>query len=214
MLTLMLFFFAVAAAIASVDTTCGLNVLGSLDSTKGSKTKYALVYIFFCTLGGTVTGCLIGGLNSIISLTGFNAYYQPVIIAIFVLFMLLELFNKSGILPSGNFIVPSTWIKSAGYRSAALWGNILGLGFITLQAGVLFHAYVLVSLFTSPWWVSIAAGFCFGLVRGTVFSLPLIRSVVYHLLEKRTGQYTSLTAVRLAASYALILGSIVMLLTL
>lgn len=210
MLSFLLFLFAVAAAIASVDTTCGLNVLGSLESTQVSKVKYAAVYIFFSTLGGVLTGLFIGGVNLLLKGIQLDLYYKPVIIIIFLLFIGLELWNKAGLLPSGNFIVPSAWIKDAGYRTAALWGNILGMGFITLQAGVLFHCYVLISLFSAPWWLSIAAGFCFGIVRGTVFSLPFIRSIVYHMLEKRVFRYTALTVMRLAASYTLLVGSIIL----
>lgn len=210
MLSLLLFIFAVAAAIASVDTTCGLNVLGSLDCTKGSKARYAAVYIVFCTLGGVITGLFIGGVNFLLKTVHLDFYYGPIIIIVFSLFIVLELCNKAGILPSGNFIVPSTWIKDAGYKTAALWGNILGMGFITLQAGVLFHCYVLVSLFAGPWWLSIVAGFCFGFVRGTVFSLPFIRSLVYQMLERRVFRYTALTAVRLTVSYMLLIGSIIL----
>ncbi|MCM3129052.1 MULTISPECIES: hypothetical protein [unclassified Paenibacillus] len=209
---LILFLFAISAAVASVDTTCGLNVLGSLEHTKGNKVKYAFIYIISCMAGGTVTGLIISGLNAIISLTAVSAYYEPILITCFIIVMLLEMFNKSAILPSGNFIVPSSWISKADYRTAALWGNILGLGFLTLQAGVLFHTYVIVSLFTSPWWASVVAGCCFGCIRGTVYSLPVVRSLVYRLLEKRAGHYTLLTAIRLTLSYLLILGSIAVLL--
>ncbi|GIP42792.1 hypothetical protein J45TS6_12510 [Paenibacillus sp. J45TS6] len=210
MLSFLLFVFAVAAAISSVDTTCGLNVLGSLESTKVSKMKYAVVYIFFCTLGGLLTGLIIGGANLLLKGIQVDLYYKPVIIIIFLIFIGLELWNKAGLLPSGNFIVPSVWIKDAGYRTAALWGNILGMGFITLQAGVLFHCYVLISLFSAPWWLSVVAGFCFGIVRGMVFSLPFIRSVVYQMLEKRVFRHTALTAMRLFASYILLVGSIIL----
>ncbi|WP_454191512.1 hypothetical protein [Paenibacillus sp. Marseille-Q7038] len=210
MLSFLLFVFAVAAAIASVDTTCGLNVLGSLESTQVSKVRYAGVYIFFSILGGVLTGLLIGGANLLLKGIQLDLYYKPVIIILFLLFIGLELWNKTGLLPSGNFIVPSSWIKDAGYRTAALWGNILGMGFITLQAGVLFHCYVLISLFSDPWWLSIVAGFCFGIVRGTLFSLPIIRSFVYQMLEKRVFRYTALTAMRLAASYMLLVGSIIL----
>lgn len=213
MLSILLFIFAVGAAMASVDTTCGLNVLGSLDSTKVSKSRYALVYIASCTLGGAVTGLAIGFFNFLLKLTPVGLYQNYIIIALFAVFLILEFIHRTGILPSGNFIVPSEWIKHAGYRSAALWGHILGLGFITLQVGVLFHAYILVSLFASPWWLSLLAGITFGLVRGTVFSLPLIRSVVYRMLEKRVHNITLLTAVRQAVSKLLIIGSIVWIIT-
>lgn len=184
MLSILLFIFAIGAAIASVDTTCGLNVLGSLDSTKVSKFRYALVYIASCMLGGAVTGLAIGLFNFLLKFTPVGLYQNYIIITLFAVFLVLELIHRTGILPSGNFIVPSEWIKHAGYRSAALWGHILGLGFITLQVGVLFHAYILVSLFASPWWLSLLAGITFGFVRGMVFSLPLIRSIVYRMLEK------------------------------
>ncbi len=209
MLTMLLFMFAVGAAVASVDTTCGLNVLGSLDSTKVSKFKYSLVYIVTCTLGGAVTGLAVGGINYVLKLTPAGLYQNYVIIVLLVVFLVLELIQKTGILPSGNFIVPSEWIKAAGYRSAALWGLILGLGFITLQVGVLFHAYIVVSLFAAPWWLSLLAGATFGMVRGTVFSLPLIRSIVYRMLKRRVYSFTLLTAVRLAVSMLLIMGAII-----
>ncbi|MFD1135071.1 hypothetical protein PUW24_18790 [Paenibacillus urinalis] len=209
---IILFLFAIGSAIASVDTTCGLNVLGSLEHTKGSKMKYAFIYIISCMAGGTATGLIISGLNAVIGLTTLSAYSEPILITWFVIVLLLEMFNKSAILPSGNFIVPSSWISKADYRTAALWGNILGLGFITLQAGVLFHTYVFVSLFTTPWWASVAAGCAFGCIRGIVYSIPVVRSMVYRLLEKRAGHYTFLTATRLTLSYLLILGSIAALL--
>lgn len=209
MLSILLFIFAIGAAIASVDTTCGLNVLGSLDSTKVSKFRYALVYIASCTLGGAVTGLAIGLFNFLLKFTPVGLYQNYIIITLFAVFLVLELIHRTGILPSGNFIVPSEWIKHAGYRSAALWGHILGLGFITLQVGVLFHAYILVSLFASPWWLSLLAGITFGFVRGMVFSLPLIRSIVYRMLEKRVRSITLLTAVRQAVSKLLIIGSII-----
>lgn len=209
MLSILLFIFAIGAAIASVDTTCGLNVLGSLDSTKVSKFRYALVYIASCTLGGAVTGLAIGLFNFLLKFTPVGLYQNYIIITLFAVFLVLELIHRTGILPSGNFIVPSEWIKHAGYRSAALWGHILGLGFITLQVGVLFHAYILVSLFASPWWLSLLAGITFGFVRGMVFSLPLIRSIVYRMLEKRVHSITLLTAVRQAVSMLLIIGSII-----
>lgn len=209
MLSILLFIFAIGAAIASVDTTCGLNVLGSLDSTKVSKFRYALVYIASCTLGGAVTGLAIGLFNFLLKFTPVGLYQNYIIITLFAVFLVLELIHRTGILPSGNFIVPSEWIKHAGYRSAALWGHILGLGFITLQVGVLFHAYILVSLFASPWWLSLLAGITFGFVRGMVFSLPLIRSIVYRMLEKRVRSITLLTAVRQAVSMLLIIGSII-----
>ncbi|MEK3780071.1 hypothetical protein [Paenibacillus sp. FSL R5-0810] len=205
MLTMLLFLFAASAAVASVDTTCGLNVLGSLDNTKVNKAAYALVYVLSCTLGGAVTGLAIGGVNYLLSLTPLGPLYNAIIVILFAVFIL---FNKSGLLPSGNFIVPSEWIRQAGYRSAALWGHILGMGFITLQAGVLFHAYMLLSIFAPVWWLSLLAGICFGFIRGTVFSLPLIRSVVHMLLEKRWLKRTLLSAVRLVASYVLLTGSI------
>ncbi|ANA82762.1 hypothetical protein C7121_19505 [Paenibacillus glucanolyticus] len=209
MLSILLFIFAIGAAIASVDTTCGLNVLGSLDSTKVSKFRYALVYIASCMLGGAVTGLAIGLFNFLLKFTPVGLYQNYIIITLFAVFLVLELIHRTGILPSGNFIVPSEWIKHAGYRSAALWGHILGLGFITLQVGVLFHAYILVSLFASPWWLSLLAGITFGFVRGMVFSLPLIRSIVYRMLEKRVRSITLLTAVRQAVSMLLIIGSII-----
>ncbi|KZS43092.1 hypothetical protein ACXFAU_16560 [Paenibacillus glucanolyticus] len=209
MLSILLFIFTIGAAIASVDTTCGLNVLGSLDSTKVSKFRYALVYIASCTLGGAVTGLAIGLFNFLLKFTPVGLYQNYIIITLFAVFLVLELIHRTGILPSGNFIVPSEWIKHAGYRSAALWGHILGLGFITLQVGVLFHAYILVSLFASPWWLSLLAGITFGFVRGMVFSLPLIRSIVYRMLEKRVHSITLLTAVRQAVSKLLIIGSII-----
>lgn len=209
MLSILLFIFAIGAAIASVDTTCGLNVLGSLDSTKVSKFRYALVYIASCMLGGAVTGLAIGLFNFLLKFTPVGLYQNYIIITLFAVFLVLELIHRTGILPSGNFIVPSEWIKHAGYRSAALWGHILGLGFITLQVGVLFHAYILVSLFASPWWLSLLAGITFGFVRGMVFSLPLIRSIVYRMLEKRVHSITLLTAVRQAVSMLLIIGSII-----
>ncbi|MEX3617361.1 hypothetical protein [Paenibacillus glucanolyticus] len=209
MLSILLFIFAIGAAIASVDTTCGLNVLGSLDSTKVSKFRYALVYIASCMLGGAVTGLAIGLFNFLLKFTPVGLYQNYIIITLFAVFLVLELIHRTGILPSGNFIVPSEWIKHAGYRSAALWGHILGLGFITLQVGVLFHAYILVSLFASPWWLSLLAGITFGFVRGMVFSLPLIRSIVYRMLEKRVHSITLLTAVRQAISKLLIIGSII-----
>ncbi|MEJ9217638.1 hypothetical protein P4H46_05465 [Paenibacillus glucanolyticus] len=209
MLSILLFIFAIGAAIASVDTTCGLNVLGSLDSTKVSKFRYALVYIASCMLGGAVTGLAIGLFNFLLKFTPVGLYQNYIIITLFAVFLVLELIHRTGILPSGNFIVPSEWIKHAGYRSAALWGHILGLGFITLQVGVLFHAYILVSLFASPWWLSLLAGITFGFVRGMVFSLPLIRSIVYRMLEKRVHSITLLTAVRQAVSKLLIIGSII-----
>jgi hypothetical protein len=209
LLSILLFIFAIGAAIASVDTTCGLNVLGSLDSTKVSKFRYALVYIASCMLGGAVTGLAIGLFNFLLKFTPVGLYQNYIIITLFAVFLVLELIHRTGILPSGNFIVPSEWIKHAGYRSAALWGHILGLGFITLQVGVLFHAYILVSLFASPWWLSLLAGITFGFVRGMVFSLPLIRSIVYRMLEKRVRSITLLTAVRQAVSMLLIIGSII-----
>ncbi|GAA0835518.1 hypothetical protein GCM10008915_22050 [Bifidobacterium pullorum subsp. gallinarum] len=209
MLSILLFIFAIGAAIASVDTTCGLNVLGSLDSTKVSKFRYALVYIASCMLGGAVTGLAIGLFNFLLKFTPVGLYQNYIIITLFAVFLVLELIHRTGILPSGNFIVPSEWIKHAGYRSAALWGHILGLGFITLQVGVLFHAYILLSLFASPWWLSLLAGITFGFVRGMVFSLPLIRSIVYRMLEKRVRSITLLTAVRQAVSMLLIIGSII-----
>ncbi len=209
MLSILLFIFAIGAAIASVDTTCGLNVLGSLDSTKVSKFRYALVYIASCMLGGAVTGLAIGLFNFLLKFTPVGLYQNYIIITLFAVFLVLELIHRTGILPSGNFIVPSEWIKHAGYRSAALWGHILGLGFITLQVVVLFHAYILVSLFASPWWLSLLAGITFGFVRGMVFSLPLIRSIVYRMLEKRVRSITLLTAVRQAVSMLLIIGSII-----
>lgn len=209
MLSILLFIFTIGAAIASVDTTCGLNVLGSLDSTKVSKFRYALVYIVSCTLGGAVTGLAIGLFNFLLKFTPVGLYQNYIIITLFAVFLVLELVHRTGILPSGNFIVPSEWIKHAGYRSAALWGHILGLGFITLQVGVLFHAYILVSVFASSWWLSLLAGLTFGFVRGTIFSLPLIRSIVYRMLEKRVRSITLLTAVRQAVSMLLIIGSII-----
>lgn len=209
MLSMLLFIFAIGAAVASVDTTCGLNVLGSLEGTKVSKSKYALVYIVSCTLGGAMTGLAIGFINFLLKLTPVGLYQNYIIVVLFAIFLGLEFIQKTGILPSGNFIVPSEWIKHAGYRSAALWGQILGLGFITLQVGVLFHAYILVSLFAAPWWLSLLAGATFGMVRGTVFSLPLIRSIVYRMLEKRVRNLTLLTAVRQTLSKLLIIGSII-----
>lgn len=209
LLSMLLFIFAVGAAVASVDTTCGLNVLGSLEGTKVSKFKYALVYIVSCTLGGAITGLAIGFINFLLKVTPVSLYQNDIIVVLFAILLGLEFIQKTGILPSGNFIVPSEWIKHAGYRSAALWGQILGLGFITLQVGVLFHAYILVSLFTAPWWLSLLAGAAFGIVRGTVFSLPLIRSIVYRMLEKRVRNLTLLSAVRQTVSMLLIIGSII-----
>ena len=127
MLSILLFIFAVGAAVASVDTTCGLNVLGSLEGTKVSKSKYALVYIVSCTLGGAMTGLAIGCINFGLKLTPVGLYQNYIIVVLFAILLGLELIHKTGILPSGNFIVPSEWIKHAGYRSAALWGQILGL---------------------------------------------------------------------------------------
>lgn len=212
MLEALLFIFAVGAAVASVDTTCGLNVLGSLDSTKVCRTKYALVYTLSCTLGGMATGAVLGGIGYVFALTPI-VHLQFWLIAIgFAVLLFMEFFNLSGRLPSGNFIVPSVWIQSAGYRSAALWGSILGLGFITLQAGVLFHAYMLLSIFTFSWETSIWAGVCFGFVRGSLFSLPIIRSVVYASLTKRWLHRTMLTAFRQFVSGVLLIGSILWLL--
>ena len=83
------------------------------------------------------------------------------------------------------------------------------MGFITLQVGVLYHAYIVVSLFAAPWWLSLLAGATFGMVRGTVFSLPLIRTIVYRMLKRRVYSFTLLTAVRLAVSMLLIMGAII-----
>lgn len=213
LLIFLLILFAVGAAIASVDTTCGINVLGSLDTTKVSRFRYAVVYILFCTIGGALTGLMLAIIGSIVQLSSINLYAELIIIALFSIFVLLELINKAGILPAGNFIVPSKWVRSAGYRSAALWGNILGMGFITLQAGVLFHSYTLLSVLSGSWQASILGGVCFGVVRGAVFSLPLIRSGVYKMLEKRIFNRTALTFSRQFASYTLIIGTIVLLLT-
>lgn len=208
MLTTLLFVFAVGAAVASVDTTCGLNVLGSLDSAKVGRAKYALVYSLSCTLGGTVTGTVLGGIGYLLSLTPI-ALLQSWLIAIsFAVFLLLEVVNRAELLPSGNFIIPSEWIRQSGYRSAALWGSILGMGFITLQAGVLFHAYLFLSVMTFSWGMSILAGACFGFVRGSLFSLPIVRSVAYAWLRKRWLQRTLLTALRQALSGILLIGSI------
>lgn len=208
MLTTLLFVFAVGAAVASVDTTCGLNVLGSLDSAKVGRAKYALVYSLSCTLGGTVTGTVLGGIGYLLSLTPI-ALLQSWLIAIsFAVFLLLEVVNRAELLPSGNFIIPSEWIRQSGYRSAALWGSILGMGFITLQAGVLFHAYLFLSVMTFSWGMSILAGACFGFVRGSLFSLPIVRSVAYAWLRKRWLQRTLLTALRQVLSGILLIGSI------
>ncbi|KOR89704.1 hypothetical protein AM231_11535 [Paenibacillus solani] len=209
MLSMLLFIFAVSAAVASVDTTCGLNVLGSLESTKSSRSKYALVYIFSCALGGAVTGLAIGLINFLLKLTVVDLFQNYILVVLLALLLCVEFVHKTGILPSGNFIVPSEWIKHAGYRSAVLWGMILGLGFITLQVGVLFHAYILVSLFAAPWWLSLLAGAIFGIVRGTVFSLPLTRSIVFRMLEIRVRNLTLLSTVRQAASKLLLIGSII-----
>lgn len=209
MLTLLLFIFAVSAAVASVDTTCGLNVLGSLESTKVHRSKYALVYIGSCTLGGAVTGLAIGFINFLLKLAAVDLIQNYIMVLLLAFFLFLEFTHKTGILPAGNFIVPSEWIKQAGYRSSILWGMILGLGFITLQVGVLFHAYVLVSLFAAPWWLSLLAGAIFGIVRGTVFSLPLTRSIVFRMLAIRVRNLTLLSAVRQAASKLLLIGAII-----
>jgi len=209
LLSILLFIFAVSAAVASVDTTCGLNVLGSLENTKVNRSKYALIYIVSCTLGGTVTGLAIGLINFLLKLTAVDLYQNYIMVVLLAFLLCLEFIHKTGILPAGNFIVPSEWIKHAGYRSSILWGMILGLGFITLQVGVLFHAYVLISLFAAPWWLSLLAGAIFGFVRGTVFSLPLTRSIVFRMLAIRVGKLTLLSAVRQAAAKLLLIGSII-----
>lgn len=208
MLTAILFMLAIGAAVASVDTTCGLNVLGSLDSTKVNRTKYALVYTVSCTLGGLAAGVALGGIAYLLSLAPISGLQSTLVMAGLGVLLLLDVLNMSRHLPSGNFIVPSEWIQHAGYRSAALWGSILGMGFITLQAGVLFHAYMFVSVLTLSWQASIAAGACFGVVRGALFSLPFVRSVVYAWLGHRWLKRTLLTAVRQILSGGLILGVI------
>lgn len=209
LLSVLLFIFAISAALASVDTTCGLNVLGSLESTKVNRSKYAIVYILSCTLGGAVTGLAIGLINFLLKLTAVEFIQSYIIVGLLAILLCLELIQKTGILPAGNFIVPSEWIKQAEYRSAALWGMILGMGFITLQAGALFHAYVLVSLFASPWWLCPLAGAIFGFVRSTLFSLPLTRSIVFRMLERRVRKLTLLSAVLQAASKLLLIGAII-----
>ncbi|WP_459966850.1 hypothetical protein [Paenibacillus sp. JCM 10914] len=209
LLSVLVFVIAVGAALASVDTTCGLNVLGSLDNTKVNRSRYALVYILSCTIGGAITGLAIGVIHYVLALIPIDPYQNYLIITGLALFLLLEIIHRTGLLPSGNFVVPSEWIYNSGYRSAALWGSILGLGFITLQAGVLFHAYLLLALFISPWWLSVLAGAVFGLVRASVYSFPFFRRVVYRMLDERIYNVTLLTAIRQAVTKLLILGAIV-----
>lgn len=130
------------------------------------------------------------------------------LIFVIFIFLILEIYNKSRILPSGNFAVPAHWVRIGGNKIATLWGFILGMGVITYQAGTLFHTYILLAVFSDNILYCILSGGIFGFMRAIFSSLPFIRRMVYSLVERRVKGVTALTFYRRIVSLLVILATI------
>lgn len=156
--------------------------MGCLDGAK-NKVKYSVNYILFSIIGAIITAMLAFLISIIIPKD--NIYISFIYLLMLIILLLLELLNKHKLLPTGNFVVPAEWIKSSDNNVGALWGIILGLGWITLQAGVLFHAYVLTLIIDGSIKTALIGGLLFGLVRSGPASIPTFRKLIYKLEKNR-----------------------------
>lgn len=157
------------------------------------------------TLGGLILGSILLMINYFISNLIPTTFHQKIILITISFFLVLELANKSKILPSGNFAVPAHWLRIGGNKIAVLWGVILGLGIITYQAGTLFHAFILLSVFSDNLLFCLIAGGIFGFTRATISSIPFFRQSIYYLIECRINGITALTLSRKIISIMVIL---------
>ena len=105
--------------------------------------------------------------------------------------------------------VPAKWVSESGDKSSILWGFILGMGFITYQAGTLFHLYLLLSIFSDNWWLSIMAGVVYGFTRSAVTNFPYIRKRILEFVSVSHKNFTQLSLIRKTSSILIILMSII-----
>lgn len=104
-----------------------------------------------------------------------NNIFLVIVLSIFVIMVLI---GNHHILPSGNFAVPAEWIKDDRRQTAAIWGVNLGIGIVTYQYGVLFHAYFLTLVFVDEWYYCVIFGLIYGFTRSFFPSLKIFRKVI------------------------------------
>ncbi|WP_101659177.1 hypothetical protein [Bacillus sp. V3-13] len=119
-----------------------------------------------------------------------------ILLTCLVILFILELSNRTSILPNGKFTVPAQWVDAAQDKSSILWGLSLGLGFITYSAGALWHAYLMTMLLLGNWQLGLITGVLYALGRTLLPSFKVIRRKILELEGCSIGNYTYLRIIR------------------
>lgn len=147
-------------------------------------------------MAGAILGLVLTSVAELLSVL-FPLYLRLTLLILFLSsFLLLEITNKTTILPAGNFAVPDHWVFPADNRSAAVWGTILGLGFITYQSGSLFHAMLLTGSLLGDGFQGLLIGAIYGFARAAIVAIPSTRSMVFKALMVNDGSETLLSKFR------------------
>lgn len=125
------------------------------------------------------------------------------------LLFIVEILNKSYLLPSGNFTVPNEWAQAGNTKSAITWGTILGLGFITYQGSVLFHVYSLSLVLVSEWWYGLLGGIIFGFVRASAGINPFLRKYALKYAFTLQGKKSKIMIMRKFVSITILAALII-----
>lgn len=199
-----------SAGLVGTQTIWGLNVLGSLDGNHNK--KYLFRYITSTIIGAILTGIGMGILGELISsMLDFN--FRVFILTLLLLFLfVLEIFDKTSILPNGKFTIPSNWIYAAKENSSILWGLTLGLGFITYASGALWHAYLLTILLFGNIKLGILTGVLYALGRTVLPSFKKIREIILNMQQKECRNSNYLKMIR--RSYSIFIFLLVLILSL
>lgn len=169
--------------------------------------KYILSSMLGAVLTGVIFGAVGGIINSMLDLT----LRLFILIFFFFFFILLEVLDKTSILPNGKFTIPSNWVSASKEKSSILWGLTLGLGFITYSAGALWHAYLLMLILFGNIKIGILTGVLYAIGRTLLPSFKKIRQIILELQQTECRNSNYLKIIR--KSYSLIIFLIVLMLS-
>ncbi len=164
-------------------------------------------------ISSTFIGLCIGALGLVISLFATYETRMTILFTTTIVFLLLEYTNKTKILPTGKFAIPAEWVNQAGNKSSLLWGSILGLGFITYQAGSIFHFYVITSILIGDLLYSIIAGAIYGLIRSVPPVFTSYRHFILNSAQNQCKNTNSLSLLRRRMLFVVYITSIMLVLS-
>ncbi len=133
--------------------------------------RYGLLHVFAAGMGGALVGGLLGGIGQALGL----GRWAPWIVGGVALLALAVALTRRTYQLGRQRQVPRRWARgTAPAKIYALWGLMMGCGLYT----PVYHTALLVLLavqLVSGFWLGLATGFAFGIVRQATSLWPVAR---------------------------------------